>query len=115
MYNSLQTIWGWLSESHKERVPYSESNHLVCEVAGLLTFDNYVNLLKIKFCHKIFNSPPRVISKNLSYLYLRSHILNNATKILLKCYDVPDILNNDLDALTSRVFFVNNEYNDYLF
>ena len=97
------------------KIPDSESNHLICEVAGLITFNHHLNLSKIKFIHRTFNNPPYFIKKNFYFMFLNSQLLNEAYSILKNVYKVDDLLNNDLQALKSRVCYVHNSYNDYIF
>ena len=97
------------------KVPDRESNHLVCELAGILTFDHYSNWNKIKFVYKIFKEPPDFIDKNFNFMFLNSKLLNEVSAILDNVYQVHDLLSNDIDALRSRVFYIHNSYNDYLF
>ena len=96
-------------------VPYWESNHLVCEVAGLLTLDHHINLSKIKFMYRIFKFPPAFVDKNYDFIFQNSHLLKEVHDILRLTYGVDDLLSNDIDALKARVFFINNSYNDYMF
>ena len=95
-------------------VPDRESNHLVCEIAGLLTFEHQVNWTKIRFIHRLFSDPPYFIKKNYHFMFLNSQLLNEVYSILDISYDVKDILTNDIDALKSRIYFIHNSYNDYL-
>ena len=87
---------------------WSYSNHDVCEEAGLPTFKHLHNLRLISFCFQLINSKSVCLSPYMAFLINDSMIIKRTQCIFLNNYDVVDFLNNDLDAIKSRVFFVQN-------
>ena len=88
-------------------VPMRSSNHIICELAGLLNFNHLLNLTKINFIFRIFNRPCTFLSKSSKFLLKNSVLKHQVDNILLNTYDIEDIFYNDIDAITSRVFYVN--------
>ena len=91
-------------------VGWGVSNHYVCSIFGLVTFENLININQVKFAHKLINCPPPFISKNIIYFRFYSELLKHTDFIMTKTYDVVDFLNNDIDALISRIYYVHDLY-----
>ena len=92
------------------KVPKWESNHLVCEATGLVTFDHYINLIQVVFTQRLFKSPLLFIQKLKPFLLYNSCSLKYVNRTFKTKYNVYDILENDIDALKARIFYVHDEY-----
>ena len=87
-----------------------ESNHYVCYATGFLTFDHYINLNIFKFIKRIFTGTCSFIGKCLYFLHNYSNILGETNSILKSKYDVnSSVLENDIDAISSRLRYVFKE------
>ena len=60
--------------------------------------------------YKIFKFPSNFLEKNYDFILQNAELLREVNNILKLNYDVNDLLVNDIDALKSRLFFVNNSY-----
>ena len=87
---------------------YHESNHYACEQAELLIFEHYVNSLRIKFLFRLNFSPCLFVEKIMRYLLVSSVFVSEVNKFSSDMYQINDILENDLQAIVSRVAFVQN-------
>ena len=85
-----------------------ESNHFACQEAQMFTFDNFLNRLRVISVIRFFKSPCAFIAKNLSFLRISSSFYEAVNEIFSSTYDITDILDNDLDAINSRIVFVQN-------
>ena len=85
-------------------------NHFVCNMLGLVTLNHTLKFNIIRFVHNIFHNSPSIVEINKAFFLNNSVLYLEANKILRADYGVEDILDNDLDALHSRVLFVHNEY-----
>ena len=81
----------------------------------MLTFEHLVNLIRLKFAHKMMNTPGTFIYKVFRSNIDSSVLFHEIDNFMFDKYGVRDFLNNDIDALCSRIFYVHNEYNNYLF
>ena len=88
------------------RIPYGASNHDCCELVDMLTFKHFLNLKKIKFLFGIFNTSSNFISKSLMFLKMNSVFLSEMDSVFNDVYSITDILDNDLDAIISRIFYI---------
>ena len=87
-------------------VNYRSSNHIICEIAGLLTFRHFINKFQITFINRIFNKPCMFVLKNLYFLMNYSFLKYNVEKLLSKIYNIEDMFDNDIDAIKARILFV---------
>lgn len=85
-----------------------ESNHYVCQEAGLFTFENLVNRTRIMAVMRLLMHPSSFIWKNFNTFYLKSFFIYDIENILKRKYEVYSILDNDIDAITSRIIYVQN-------
>ena len=83
------------------KVPWRASNHVVCQMVDLVTLPHIINMQKLKFVYRCFNSPSRFnfLSKNFVYLSFNSEFLREMDFIMTNEYNVILFLDNDLDAL----------------
>ena len=91
-------------------VPWREHNHIICRVAGILTFDKHLDVSLLRLAFKFFRNPPVFISRNFTFLSLNSYLLKECNSIFCDKYDVTDFIENDYDALLSRIEFVTTQY-----
>ena len=89
-------------------VSYHESNHYACEQAELLTFEHYLNSLRIKFLFRLHFSPCLFIEKIMKYILVSSVLVSDVVKISSDKYQINDLFENDVQAVVSRVAFVQN-------
>ena len=74
-----------------------ESNHLLCKATGLVKT-------------RLFKSPPLLIYKLKLIILYNSYLLKYVNTTFKTKYNVYDILENDIDALKARIFYVHDEY-----
>ena len=58
------------------KVPWSVSNHQVCEALGLLKFDDFKRYNILRFLHRIFNDKQFFMINCFNFLLSSSVILN---------------------------------------
>ena len=90
------------------KIPYYESNHMVCEALNMVTFEHQLDIIKMKFTFKLFTKRPIFILKNYNYFLTNSMLLKDVTNFMFYKYDVIDFLDNDISALIARIFYVHN-------
>ena len=89
-------------------VSYHESNHYVCEVTGLHTFENFINKTRIFFLHRILTTPCRAITKNYRFFQFYSSFAKDVNIMLKFKYQIDDLLENDRDAIKARIQYIQN-------
>ena len=89
-------------------VSYHESNHYACQQAQLLTFEHYLNSLRIQFMFRLHLSPCLFIEKIMKYLLVSSVSFGEVIKLSFEKYQIDDLLENDRQAVISRISFVQN-------
>ena len=85
-----------------------ESNHYACQEARLFTFDHLVNKIKIFAGLRFIEAPCDFILKNLNFLKISSFYYKEIRLMLLNKYNIDSLLDNDRDAIMSRIIFVQN-------
>ena len=89
-------------------VSYHESNHYACQQAKLLTFEHFLNNLKIQFMFRLHLSPCLFVEKVMKYLSVSSVFFNEVHNLSSYKYQMDDLLQNDRQAVVSRISFVQN-------
>ena len=89
-------------------VSYHESNHYACQQAHLLTFEHFLNSLKIQFMFRLNMSPCLFIEKAMKYLRVSSVFFKEVAEVSANKYQIDDLLENDRQAVVSRVSYVQN-------
>ena len=89
-------------------VPWYESNHKICEETGLLLFKHLINWKNLCFICNLLNAKSASISCHRYYIAFYSDILTIVQRRFQDIYSIDDILNNDLDAIRSRIIHVQN-------
>ena len=85
---------------------YHESNHFACQEAQLLTFENLLNKIKIMAAFRMLSLPCNFVSKTKSFLQISSCFLKETCDILADKYEIDSLLDNDRDAIFSRIIYV---------
>ena len=94
----IKKIWG---------VSTRASNHEVCISSNLLTFNHFVNLRLILFVYRFLNCNSVCMYPHKTYFIYNSYFLKNVNHLLINEYGVTSGIDNDIDAIKSRVTFVN--------
>lgn len=84
-----------------------ESNHNICKLADLFVFDHFLNSLKISTFHRLMLNPCKFVHKNM-ISFKRGKFFRTIDDILKNNYGIRNVLENDIDALKSRILFVQN-------
>ena len=71
---------------------------------------HYINLIQVLFTQRLFKSLPLFIHKLKPFLFYNSCLLKYVNRTFKTKYNVYDILENDIDALKARIFYVHDEY-----
>ena len=87
-------------------VSYYEKNHIVCYYSNTLLFKNFMNTKMISFLFHIRNSNSPCILPIKKFILYKSEFSKNIKTIFKNEYCLENILSNDLDAIKSRVEFV---------
>ena len=87
---------------------YHESNHYVCEVAKLHTFENYINKIRIMFQYRLLQRPCKVILKNYNFFKNTSYFATDINNLLRSKYQIENLIINDKDAVLARIQYVQN-------
>ena len=87
-------------------VPMSSSSHAVAAVFNQLLFHHYVNFIQIRYFKRIFRSCNPVL-KILRFDMKNGYLYRSVSKRVNNLYNC-DIILNDVDALRSRVYWVQN-------
>jgi hypothetical protein len=81
-------------------------NHFVCEIFNALTFKHYLNWIKIRFGYRMILSKNPLLMKLKSYFSKCSFLINELTEIAFNEYNIEYFIENDLEAIKSRISFV---------
>ena len=84
--------------------PWRESNHIVCRMAGMVTFEHILDINRLRFLYRILKSRPKFIENNFCFFINSSFLMNEIEFLMMIKYGVDDFLDNDLDALIARIF-----------
>ena len=90
------------------KVSTHESNHFVCQEAGLYTFEHYVNKQKILAGIRFIYSPCEFIKKTKLFLTVSSFFYGDLYDLISNVYDLESLFHNDRDAIVSRIAYVQN-------
>ena len=87
-------------------VPKFFSNHFVCMQLNTVTFNHLINFRMARFLHSLKNSSSSCLFKHKFYFTENSFLKSFVFSTWQNIYDVDNILENDLDALMSRILYV---------
>lgn len=90
------------------KLRYWESNHKACHLAGLMTFNHFINWQRIRFSYKIISNPCKYLRKCLLNVSEDLFLANEAKSVLLSEYNIESMMENDIDAIKSRILYVQN-------
>ena len=88
------------------REPYYASNHDICNSINVLVFKHKLNLELILFYYRSVKDPCNFVYRNLHFFRDRSKLAEIINCILVKHYFVSSLFSNDIDAIKSRIIFV---------
>ena len=83
-----------------------ESNHFACQEAGLMTFNHLINKLKICAVLRFILRPCDFIRNLLNFMQISSVMVKDVRCILRAIYDIDSVFDNDVEAIISRILFV---------
>ena len=84
------------------------SNHITCAILNVFTLRHQVHFNVLKFFVWLTNCKSECFSFHRYYFMKFSYFRRSLDSLFLKNYETENILDNDLDALASRIFFVQN-------
>ena len=87
---------------------YHESNHFACQEAQLLTFENLINKMKIFYVLRMTDGSCNFINRVTGFLSVYSVLYKETYEVLENKYDIVSLIDNDKDAIMSRIWFVQN-------
>ena len=87
-------------------LPKRFSNHVACKILNCLTFEHYLNFRTTKFLFQLYKSTSPCFALHKRYFTQHSFLMHYLGNVFLDKYDVSGILDNDLDALESRLFYI---------
>ena len=90
------------------KVSTHESNHFVCQEAGVFTFEHFVNKQKILAGIRFMSARCDFVWKAKSFLTISSFHFKDIYDILFNTYSIESLTQNDRDALISRIAYVQN-------
>ena len=90
------------------KVSTHESNHFVCQEAGLHTFEHFINKQKILAGLRFMYNPCDFIEKTKVFLTVSSFFYTDIYDLLSNIYGLESLFHNDRDAIMSRITFVQN-------
>ena len=85
---------------------WGHSNHDVCEKIGIHTFKHFINNSLISYYFNFLNSESPCIVRHKMYFKYYSCYSDLIASEFKKTYSLSNLLENDLDAIKSRISFV---------
>ena len=85
-----------------------ESNHYACQESNLFTFPHFINKMKINAAYRFISKPCDFIRKIRHFLKVSSIMISEVLDILKEKYDIDSLFDNDIDAIVSRIIYVQN-------
>ena len=83
-------------------------NHDICERVGVLTFKHGVNYEIFKFASHMINTESPCVKPFKLFLNSRSVFISSCLNIGRVMYQIPNVLENDFDAVLARIYRVQN-------
>ena len=75
-------------------------------MAGLMTFTHLINWQKIRFAYRCVLKPCIFLRKSLLNIDDSLYMMNEVRTILLNNYNIDSFLENDIDAVKSRIYLI---------
>jgi hypothetical protein len=88
------------------KLKWWDSNHDLFNKLNVFLFKHKIFYDKLMYVHKILSEPCKLFKKNMYFYNYLSISVNDVYKTLLNDYSVISILDNDKQALKSRIMFV---------
>ena len=92
----------------KLNVPRYFSNHYVCDILSLFTYEHFINIKLTRFMLWIKYSKSDSFFRYKYYFLYDSIFMTHLALLWQSKYNVPDVLSNDIDALVSRIDLIQN-------
>ena len=88
------------------KIPKYSSNHFTCLTLNTLCFDHLLNFRQARFLHWLKNTKSPCFYRHRFYFLENSFYKEHVCKLWRSKYDVENVLQNDVDALLSRILYV---------
>ena len=88
--------------------PKRSSNHYTCYLLNYMTFEHLLNHRILKFYKWLEKCDSPCLMLNRYYILNNSSLKMSLDNIFLEKYQIDNVLDNDIDAITSRIFYVQN-------
>ena len=85
-----------------------DSNHYACFLLDQLTFEHLRNYRSLKFYRWLYNCKSPCIVATRIYWINCSRLKQRLDHVFLDKYDIDDVIHNDMDAVMSRMKYVQN-------
>ena len=96
-------------------IPKFYSNHFTCNALNTLTFENFINFKCLKFLFWLSKCNSDCFYLHKIYFLNSSNYISNFNKLWFNKYGVTNVLENDLCALISRIWFVQSREESSMF
>ena len=83
-----------------------DSNHYACYLFDQLIFEHLRNYRILKFYRWLYHCESPCIASTRNYWISSSRLKRRLDHLFLEKYEIDDIINNDMDAIISRMKFV---------
>ena len=87
-------------------LPKRFSNHLVCNDLNVLTFQHFLNLKLFKYLFWLKECISPCFVRHKLYFMKFSLYAQSIEVNAMEKYEIVDLLDNDIDAIISRIFYV---------
>ena len=84
------------------------SNHYTCSILNTMTFEHFINFKTLRYMFWLRNCSSPCFFKHKHYFMQFSILKHDFYKLWCQKYNVKDVFNNDIDALKSRIYFIQN-------
>ena len=88
--------------------PKFVSNHLVCNIFNTVTFEYFMNHKSLNFLLWLKRNNSTCFIRFKGHFFRSITFKQDIDDIFLKKYDLSNVLDNDFDAILSRIYFVFN-------
>ena len=96
-------------------IPKFYSNHFTCNALNTLTFENFINFKCLKFLFWLSKCNSGCFYLHKIYFLNSSNYISNFNKLWFNKYGVTNVLENDLCALISRIWFIQSREESSMF
>ena len=94
-----------------------DSNHTACERSNMPIFKHFLNSRILSFSIGLLNSNSRCLDSLKYYIRYDSFLIRRVNEIFKSQYNVENVFNNDIEAVRSRINFIQRteERSNYVF